>query len=303
MYTGSMFFIFGTPRSGTTILAQCLNSHSQVIIPHETDFIVPMAYIYERVQEPGIGRDLISRLIPATRDFSSLGEYLSGDEIAKLVHTAPYQPASILEAIYGAIASKAGVLLAGDKSPNDIHSMKMLWETGVIGPNTKVIHIVRDIRDVMVSLEKTGWLPDGGSYFPRFWNNDNLYTYFKFSSIPERYRLVRYCDFVKSPQKSLEMLCDFLGIQFEPAMLEITRRSDRYKDQEAHQNLYKPVQADSIGQYLNLPREWLAYYETQAQEALNFFGFPLETRSFRRKIFYRIKHSIPGLSKLKNKIP
>ncbi len=34
-----MFFVFGSPRSGTTLMAQCLSSHTDIIIPHETDFI------------------------------------------------------------------------------------------------------------------------------------------------------------------------------------------------------------------------------------------------------------------------
>ena len=30
-----MFFIFGSPRSGTTLLAQCLSAHSEIIVPGE----------------------------------------------------------------------------------------------------------------------------------------------------------------------------------------------------------------------------------------------------------------------------
>ena len=33
------FFIVGCPRSGTTLLQQCLNRHSRITIPAETSFI------------------------------------------------------------------------------------------------------------------------------------------------------------------------------------------------------------------------------------------------------------------------
>jgi len=34
-----MSFLFGTPRSGTILLAQCLSAHTKIIVPSETDFI------------------------------------------------------------------------------------------------------------------------------------------------------------------------------------------------------------------------------------------------------------------------
>jgi hypothetical protein len=37
---------------------------------------------------------------------------------------------------------------------------------------------------------------------------------------PDRYRLVRFEDVVTSPQATLERVCQFLGVQPEPQMLE-----------------------------------------------------------------------------------
>ncbi len=30
-----MFFIFGMPRSGTTLIAQCLSAHTEIVVPYE----------------------------------------------------------------------------------------------------------------------------------------------------------------------------------------------------------------------------------------------------------------------------
>ncbi|QHW31542.1 sulfotransferase [Paenibacillus rhizovicinus] len=35
-----MFIIFGSPRSGTTLLSSVLDAHDDIVVPDETDFIV-----------------------------------------------------------------------------------------------------------------------------------------------------------------------------------------------------------------------------------------------------------------------
>src|SRR5215208_3766820 len=71
-----MFFIFGSPRSGTTLLAQCLNNHSDIVVPHETSFIIPLAFVFTSIREPELGKEMIIRFITRSHDFqTSIGEY------------------------------------------------------------------------------------------------------------------------------------------------------------------------------------------------------------------------------------
>jgi hypothetical protein len=46
-----MLFVFGSPRSGTTLLAQILNSHPEIVVPHETDFIIPFVFVFDRIPD------------------------------------------------------------------------------------------------------------------------------------------------------------------------------------------------------------------------------------------------------------
>ena len=95
-----MFFIFGMPRSGTTLLAQCLNAHSKIVVPHETDFIIPMAFIFDRIRDEQVGRNLIYELIVNSTYFpNSLEEYVDARTVYDSVHSCDYSPASILNAI------------------------------------------------------------------------------------------------------------------------------------------------------------------------------------------------------------
>lgn len=270
-----MFFIFGTPRSGTTLLAQCLNAHRELVVPYETDFIIPMAFLFDRVTDPAVGRELISKLIVSSAAFGrSIGEHIGADDVRDAVYGSDYHPAAVLSAIYGKVAAAAGARLAGDKSPNDLFFIRMLLKTGGISPTMKILHIVRDIRDVMVSLNKTGWAPDLDLYFPRYWCAHNLYLNAIEGREPGRYLLVRYEDLVRDPAGELGKCCDMLGVTFEEEMLLPTNRHARYRAMPALTRVYEPIDATRIGVHrAELDAATRSSYETQAREALVAFGY------------------------------
>lgn len=270
-----MFFVFGSPRSGTTLLAQMLDRHDRIVIPHETDFIIPMAFIHDRIRDPNVGKGMVSTLITSSAAFAtSLGEYLEPGEVMEIVAMCDYHPAVILEALYGAVARKTNAWIAGDKSPNDLLFLRMLIKVGGISPTMKIIHIVRDVRDLMVSLNAVGWGNDFDLWFPRFWSNSNLYLHSLFRNDPSRYCLVRYEDLVADPTHWADRICSFLGVSFMPAMLDAQRIHPRYASMGHHTKLFQPVTPSNVGVYRDrLGPAILENYERQAREGLETFGY------------------------------
>lgn len=271
-----MFFIFGMPRSGTTLLSQCLSAHTEIVVPHETDFVIPMAFLFDRIHDPEVGRELICKLIVNTAAFSgSLGEYVDAATVRDVVYASRYHPSDLLNALYRKIAEAAGAKIAGDKSPNDLNFLRMLVKTGGLSEDIKVIQIVRDVRDLMISVKKTGWVADLDLYFPRFWSNHNLYLNAIYRDKPARYLLLRYEDFVAAPEEHLSTACRFLGVEFQEGMLSPANRHGRYKNaDDIHGNLYQPITTKRTGVYkTSLTEEALKNYETQAREALIAFGY------------------------------
>ena len=270
-----MFIIFGSPRSGTTICAQTLSAHPDVMIPKETDFIVPMVFIYTRIPDQSMGKEMITRLIINSRAYKdSIGEYIHPGKIQELVESSHYHPSSILGSIYNQIAAHTNARIAGDKSPNDLDYIKILVESESIS-GIKVIHLVRDVRDLMVSLNRTGWLQDADDYFPRLWSNNNLYLYHKYRHKYEEYLLVRYEDMVKNPRTTFADICKFLEVDFSADILSPDMRPLRFQDRT---NLKKPIYTDRVGVYKsNLTTPTLVKYEQQAGEAMRVFGYNLET--------------------------
>jgi len=173
----------------------------------------------------------------------------------------------------------------------------VLCETGLFGENIKIIHLVRDIRDVMVSLMKTGWLQDADGYFPRFWANSNLYLNYKFQAKPSQYTLLRYEDLVLNPPELLARICEFLGVAYRENMLDPEQRDSRYTGNIYQEKVLKPITAKRIGVYKNevniyqekvlkpitakrigvykneVPVDIEALYIKQAREAMEKFGY------------------------------
>lgn len=276
-----MFFIFGSPRSGTTLLAQCLNSHSEIIVPDETDFIIPLAFIFDRIREPDLGKEILIELITHSVAFqTSIGEYLHEEQIFKIINNCDYHPAQMLNSLYAELATTVGKKIAGDKSPNDLLFLRMLIKVGGLDDaNMKILHIVRDIRDVMVSLNKVKWVTDLDLYFPRFWSNSNLYLYSLYKDKTTTYLLIRYEDMVREPARIFHKICDFLEVDFQQGMLDFRNFASRYKDFPAHTKLYAPISTDNIGVYKKeVTKPLLKSYEQQAQEALEIFEYSLEQK-------------------------
>lgn len=272
-----MFFIFGSPRSGTTLLAQSLSQHDEVFVPDETDFIIPIAFLFDRVKDPRIGRQLIYETICNSARFDhSIGCYLDRNRITEIVLSVDYDLYTILEAIYTEVALSNGSRIGGDKSPNDISNFYMLAKAGVFEKGAKIIHIVRDPRDVMVSLVKLGWVRDYNANFPRAWANINQNLNDQFKADPQKYFLVKYEDLVAEFRTSMAGISTFLGIEYQEQMSECELRNQRYRQHAHHTNLFNPVSGSRVGVYREeIVDESLAVIQEKAKEGMLAFGYSL----------------------------
>jgi hypothetical protein len=276
-----MFILFGSPRSGTTLLASALHQNDQIVIPDETDFIIPTAFLVDRIKDPSVGKPMVTQLIlSADRTRRSLGEYLTHSDITAAIDAADYTACALIRSIYDALARKLHKTIAGDKSPNDLLFARILMKLGLLDDEQiKLIHIVRDVRDVVLSLQTMDWnLTDVAAWFPRLWSSSNLYIHDLFRSHPQRYRLIRYEDLVLDPQPQLRQLCDFLNVAFQPNMLDHATRGPRYANVDAHRNLsqpFLPSRAQAWQTPGRLDPALRAHIQKTAHEGLETFGYPL----------------------------
>jgi Sulfotransferase family len=273
-----MFVIYGMPRSGTTLLAQCLNAHPALVVPDETDFMVPAAHAFRLIDDPDAGRRLLGDLIVATDRFdATLGRWLDRDQVREIVGRAPYRFDAIVASLYDALATAAGATLAGDKSPNDLTQSDTLGNVGFFTDRIKALHLVRDPRDVMVSMARLGWLNGIDVSYVRLWRNANLSLHRRLAGEAERYLAVRYEDVVAGPGPVFERICAFLGVDFEPGMVSEEARFSQFpehKGMSQHASTYRPIGGESIGRYADLFDEpTLRQVDELAGDALATFGY------------------------------
>jgi hypothetical protein len=270
-----MFILFGSPRSGTTLYKESLNLHSGIFVPYQTTFISPIAHVIGCISNWEKARRIIANVITSTDDYAEvLQPYISPMEVQEVLEFAEPTLAGVLNAIYGRIARNSGKIICGDKTPDDMLSIRKLEQVGLLNSDVKLVHIVRDVRGVMSSLKNVSWAPDGiEEYFPRLWNYTNLHLHNTMRGHPN-YLLVRYEDLVADPRKILSQTTAFLDLSFEETMLDSSKRAPVLRNDESHLKLSQPFLKDRATSWKNeLHPDISRHCEATAAEALNTFGY------------------------------
>jgi hypothetical protein len=211
-------FIFGCPRSGTTLLRLMLHSHARVAIPAETKFVLPA---YAARCEFG---DL-----EESKNRRKLAEWIIGDRSTK-VHALGMDPGGLVDEIAAGpptLGSAIGIVFRayarlhgkqrwGDKRPSYSQHVPALLR---MFPDAQFVHLVRDGRDCVASLLEMPWFDGDVHHAVCAWRE----TIDRGRRIAERlgpdtYYELQYERLVADPADELTRLCGFLGEEFDPAM-------------------------------------------------------------------------------------
>ncbi|HKJ94168.1 MAG TPA: sulfotransferase [Gammaproteobacteria bacterium] len=219
----SPVFIVGAPRSGTTLLAAMIGSHSRIACGPETQFFnkIPASARRAAVQDPAW---------PA-RAVAELGALeLSGQRVHKLfalsvddlrARLADREPgvAAMLDALTGSFAERAHKPRWAEKTPNHLLHLDELRRAY---PRAPVIRIVRDPRDAALSMVRLPWTSDSVIANAYLWNDWHERSA-AFFARDRNTVTVRFEDLLGHPTARLGALCEFIGEAFEPAMLDTAR--------------------------------------------------------------------------------
>lgn len=148
-----VFFIAGEMRSGTSWLRRTLSTHPEIACGHEGSFF---------------GRDYDHEEIPVyTGSVSSFTRALAVSEELKVWHELPWNRWTYrydedlrnltrlsIDYYLAKEVARTGKRIVGDKSPQHTACLDEMHE---IYPDARIIHIVRDGRDVAVSAMHHWW--------------------------------------------------------------------------------------------------------------------------------------------------
>jgi hypothetical protein len=260
------FFIVGCPRSGTTMVQQALNRHSQVAIPPETKYFfsfVGHSHSAQRRHVQRLNDDLGIALRPPV-------EPVRDDGDARRFYDA------MANQYVGRFPRKR-VAMFGEKTPEHTGHLDRIRR---VFPKAKLIVVYRDGRDVALSLAKTPWMP-GGVYV-------GFLVWLYYQRLVARLRrenwsdahFVRYEDAVADPERVFRGALDFLGLPYEAAVAHghgnregVPPREDAWKARAL-----EPITAERVGTFRReLNPSQLATLERLGKRTLSEFDYELET--------------------------
>ena len=189
-----------------------LDVHSQLAIPPETNFLEA----FEAFGHGGVpaAAAALTRS-PRWGDFGIPAEELS----SAVQRERPESFGDMLRLFYGLYAKRRGKPRWGDKST--LYSGGMTTIARQL-PEARFIHIVRDGRDVALSVTPLPFGPDTIAEAAAQWMRTIEAARAQAGELPS-YTEVRYEELVAEPRRVLGELCELLELEWEEPMLEYHR--------------------------------------------------------------------------------
>lgn len=204
-------FVVGAPRSGTTLLRLMLDAHPRLAIPHETAFVPGTLALGD-----GAGRDDLARFLLAFPTWPDLATS-EGELRDALARVEPFTVADGLRAFYRRYAAARGKERWGDKSPHYAHHLP---EIAAAFPEARFVHLIRDGRDVAVSLRPLWFAPGQDmTSLAEEWSRYVVAARTAGANLGSRYLEMRFEDLVRDPRGELSRATDLLELPFAPEML------------------------------------------------------------------------------------
>ncbi len=191
-------FLVGAERSGTTLLRLMLDHHTHITFHSEFEFVVDY---FQDNHWPTL--DKYYECLATDRLFQSSNfEIDLSLSYPQLVNSFLVQK-----------RERTGKYFVGATVHRHFDRLLQIW------PDARFIHIVRDGRDVARSCIKMNWAGNVWTGSERWLKVEQLWSQLKGTISPARYTEVRYETLITEPEKTLTRLCNFIGTNYDPAML------------------------------------------------------------------------------------
>ncbi len=246
------FFIVGSGRSGNTLLRRILGTHPGVHIPPETYVLGPSIQLFARYNNmkwPSLVRLILSQ-------FEYYPEFGTFDiTLRPLVNHLDKLPESkrslayLLDNFYRYHAEVQAIdcIRWGDKTP-----MNTFWLGRIFSvfPDAKFINMIRDGVDVIASYLQAGIYRNLEEAALRWHHSLRLASQFN-KNHPGIMLDVYYEDLVTTPESTVQNICRFLDIEYQPGMLEVKNSQvEKMGDIGVYdhlKNVRNSINPDSIG--------------------------------------------------------
>lgn len=271
-------FLICTERCGSNLVTRMMDSHPEVCGPPPSHVVRTFAQNVQRygdLRDGSCWDDLTGDVADLLRH--QLGTWRtrpSAEEIREGV--AERSLGAVLRFVFEAEAAAHGKSRLFVKENQTWRFLPYLL---LAFPGARFVYLVRDPRDMALSWQRSPSHPGGVLEGAEVWQRDQeasilCYGFLKQSG---RVHLLRYEDLISAPEQEGERLCAFLGMPFDPGILEFhssdsTRlNAARLRDWE---NLKQPVLGTNKGKYVGAMSELeIRYVEARCAVEMAFFDY------------------------------
>lgn len=231
-------FFVCCPRSGSTLLRAMLNNHSDLHVPPESHFIPRWFAPTSETFSLDTFQDFLKR-------HPRFEKWDLDPALLAQVDPKPDNPADAFRALYRIYAGRRGKTRYGDKTPGYALQIRGLAR---MFPEAVFVHLLRDGRDVALSLLEASFGPETLEDAASYWTDRVTAARRDGQALdPARYLEIRYEDLVRDPAAQLQRICAIARLPFQPAMLQHQKQAVDVicssTQPEAHRNVSRPVAA------------------------------------------------------------
>jgi hypothetical protein len=300
-------FVFGCARSGTSLVSRILNRHPNIAVPfecHVFNAYAPLLRLYGDLGERRNRERLVTDVLASypfrhwqpRPDPRAVLDEVEGDRLA-----------DVFDAILETWTHSVGKRRWGEKSPKHIEYWEQLRAAH---PDAQVVHVVRDGRDVAVSLLRARFGPKTVFKAAEYWRDYLLEVdHLKRSTRPEDVFEMRYEELVSDPAANVRALCEFLNEPYSDDLLRYYEGAEPYPTDDRNlENLRRPILRDNTGGWRSaLSGPEVGIFESVAGEMLERYGYdcqaPRQRLSPAREAYLRWLQSPPRrlVAMLKNR--
>ena len=266
------FFIVGSARSGTTLLRLMLNAHPEVAVPPESRFITELY--------PGEGKVQIETFLTALAAHKRFRTWdlpisVVADELrATAADASQVEYPEAIAAAFRAYARVGGKSRWGDKTPRYVEHLELLSE---LFPTARFIHLIRDGRNVALSYANVPFGPKTVGKAAALWSKRVCAGHqVGRALLTGRYLEVLYEDLVEDAEGETKDICDFIGLDFDPGMLDYTERARGSVLPRAsmyNPHVKKKPTANVRSWQDSMPADQVEVFEAVAGDTLSLIGY------------------------------
>lgn len=275
-------FLVSSERSGSNFLSKILNSHSDICGPSIKHIINPLAQNLFRYKDLNIKTNkeaLIDDLHTLLNiEFSVWKTKQSVDTLRDMFNEGDV--ADLIKKIFSAEAqahSKNHICI------KENHIYKFMPFLLLNFPDSKYIYNVRDPRDVALSWKKNTTHKGGIITAAKQWKKDQIKSLqLTYALQPlNKIHLIKYENLITQTEETLEGICHFLDLEFEPTMLDFHTDKLTIKNSlldQSWRNLSNPVIKNNREKYKEeLSNEEIAYIEKICYLEMKWFNYSVQT--------------------------